>query len=395
MKPHVLIGFAEAVPAPEVFFDLRAAGHRVSCFTRAGTKLPILKHLPFEQVFEIPSPESDTPGAVAGLSAILDGFDGIVFPLDDTGLWMVNAASKACKTPPVSAGAEGAPAEVALDKLRQIEAAERAGISVPPTLIFRDLSAPPDMDMFPAIAKPAGAISLVEGQITKGDVHYLMSQADVAPFLAGLTSLPEPMLIQPLIHGRGEGVFGYCQDGEVVNWSGHFRVRMMNPHGSGSSACQTLMPDAETQSKVTAFLRDIGWQGPFMMEFLRGEDDTLWFMELNGRMWGSLALALRAGFSYPAWAVARALDPAFAPPLINPPAKPLLLRHLARDLLHLAFVLRGPKSEFHAQGWPKFWTSLKGVFAPTKLSNFYNYQSDFKRFIVSDTLSEVWRKLRS
>ncbi len=37
-------------------------------------------------------------------------------------------------------------------------------------------------------------------------------------------------------------------------------------------------------------------------------------MELNGRTWGSMALARRRGLDYPAWAVQAALDPEFEPP---------------------------------------------------------------------------------
>ena len=64
---------------------------------------------------------------------------------------------------------------------------------------------------------------------------------------------------------------------------------------------------------VDRFLTDAAWQGMFMIELLRS-GSTYWFMELNGRAWGSLALSRRLGFEYPAWAVARALDPDAAPP---------------------------------------------------------------------------------
>jgi len=393
MKTHVLIGFAEAVPAPEVLFDLRAAGHKISCFARTGSDALILKHLPFEAIHYIRAPEKDTQGATADLADVLSRFDGVILPLDDTGLWLVNAARDAMETPPPSAGATGAPSQVALDKIQQIEAARAAGLAVPSTIIVKEASATPTPDQLPAIAKPAGAISLVDGQITKGDVTYLMAPAEVERLHADIAIKCDPLLIQPLIHGRGEGVFGFRLGDEVTNWSGHYRVRMMNPHGSGSSACQTLMPDDGTKQKISAFLKAIDWQGPFMMEFLRDADDTLWFMELNGRMWGSLALARRSGYSYPAWAVARCLDPAFVPPEIAPPQKPVIQRHLGRDLLHLVFVLRGPKSDFHRTNWPIFWQSLKGVLAPTSRKRFYNYDPDFPNYFWKDALKDLRKKL--
>ena len=49
---HVLIGFAEALPAPEVVFSLLAAGHRVSAFARTGD-MPAAR-LPFDHLPSFP-----------------------------------------------------------------------------------------------------------------------------------------------------------------------------------------------------------------------------------------------------------------------------------------------------------------------------------------------------
>ncbi len=56
-------------------------------------------------------------------------------------------------------------------------------------------------------------------------------------------------------------------------------------------------------------------------------------MELNGRAWGSMALARRRGFEYPAWNVHAALDPDFVP--VEPADPPeILARHLGMELAH-------------------------------------------------------------
>src|SRR5690606_20720695 len=98
-----------------------------------------------------------------------------------------------------------------------------------------------------------------------------------------------------------------------------------------------------------------------------------WFMELNGRMWGSLALARRQGLEYPAWAVEAALDGGKIPAAGAEAADPGVMRELGRDLLHLAFVLRGPKSDFHRAGWPSIWQSAGGVLRPAPGRQFYNH----------------------
>lgn len=388
---NVLIGFAEALPAPEVVFSLRTAGHRVSAFAKSSD-IPLARLLD-GMLHVLPDPAHGTAPAIAALQDLLQGADApdVVLPLDDGGLWLVDAALGG---DPRNAGASGDRVRVALDKERQIVAARAAGLAVPDTVILRAVADLDRIVRFPAIAKPSLALRVSDGRLGKGDATYLAGPGDVATLRARFGEAPEPLLVQPLIAGVGEGVFGHATSDGVIAWSGHRRVRMMNPHGSGSSACVSLVPDAAIRAAVQAFLDGIGWCGPFMVELLRDADGTPWFMELNGRMWGSLALARRQGLEYPAWAVAAASDPTFRQVPPPPPERPLVQRHLGRDLLHLLFVLRGPKSAFHRTGWPGFWRSAAGVFAPAKPRAFYNYDPAHRGYFIRDALWTIRKTLR-
>lgn len=379
---HICIGFAEALPAPEVVFDLRNAGYRVSAFAR--TTRPTLIHLGVS-ITQIPAPETDVQAATAAIQTLMQGNDApdYILPLDDTGLWLVD---RAIGDDPRNAGASGAQATAALDKAQQTRAAQAAGLDVPPTQITGE---PDDTQVpYPAIARPALAVRVTDNQLGKGDPVYLVSDTDAGQ----LDPSNGPYLIQPLITGTGEGVFGVMTDQGVMAWSGHRRLRMMNPHGSGASACQSITPDPALCAKIETFLDDIGWRGPFMIELLRDADGTCWFMELNGRQWGSLALARRQGFAYPAWAIAQKTDADFTPPAVT--RAPRIQRHLGRELLHLLFVLRGPKSDFHKASWPSFWVSLRGVFTPAPLSSFYNYDPKHRGYLIRDTLATLKKVLR-
>jgi hypothetical protein len=383
-KTHICIGFAEALPAPEVVFSLRNAGYRVSAFAR--TARPTLIHLGVPIVV-IPAPEADTTAAIAAIQTLMQGDDApdYILPLDDTGLWLVD---RALGDDPRNAGASQTQAAVALDKAQQTLTAQNAGLDVPPTQIVRQVRDLDGITHFPAIARPALAVRINDDRLGKDDPVYLNSETD----LAKIDPNTGPYLIQPLIAGIGEGVFGLMTPQGVKAWSGHRRVRMMNPHGSGASACQSITPDPALCAKIETFLHAIDWHGPFMIELLHDAQGTAWFMELNGRQWGSLALARRQGFEYPAWAIAHALDTGFTPPVIT--TKPLVQRHLGRELLHLLFVLRGPKSSFHKATWPSFWRSLMGVFTPAPLRSFYNYDPKHRGFLIRDTWVTLKKVLR-
>ena len=144
--------------------------------------------------------------------------------------------------------------------------------------------------------KAALALEVVDGRVTRGAVEVVADETALADSVSHRTG---PVLVQPLIMGVGHGLFGVARQGRVSSWSGHERIRMMNPAGSGSSACRGVTPPAELVELSSRMMCTLAWDGLFMLEFLADEDGTAWFMELNGRTWGSMVLATRRGLSYP------------------------------------------------------------------------------------------------
>jgi hypothetical protein len=117
-------------------------------------------------------------------------------------------------------------------------------------------------------------------------------------------------------------------------------------------------------------------------------------MELNGRAWGSMALARRRGFEYPAWTVRAVLDPGFKPePPTNPPE--IRCRNLGLELVHLAFVARGAQSDASVE-WPGLGRTIRDVCTFRKGDKFYNWNRSEPRVFVADlhgTLRSYGRKI--
>ena len=388
MRPLLVVGFAEALSAPEVVFSLMADGFRVRLFTRRGKPSRLARVTGCELVGITP-PEHDADAARRDVLAACHDADGL-FALDDVSLCLLSALAEQTGSA-VHIHATGPQAQVALDKGRQINAARDAGLAVPDGAVLTSAAELADDIRLPAIAKPLLAVREAGGKIVKDDVHYLMTPADAGRFRTAV-HLPGPTVVQPLIHGTGEGIFGLATGDGVVGWSGHRRLRMMNPHGSGSSACEQLAPEPDLRSRVQAMMTALNWRGPFMVELLRDAQGTAWFMELNGRVWGSMALARRNGFDYPAWAAQLAMDPAFRPQ--RGPQRRHSVRHLGRDLLHLLFLVRGPKTEFHRENWPGFFRSLSGVIRPGWPGGFYNFDRSHPFFFIGDAWDTVLAALR-
>jgi len=380
--PLILIGFAEAMAAIETAWSLQSAGFRVAAFRRAGSR-PALRRVHGVKTYEVPRPEANAAATIAAVRALCDTLrPGALLPLDDHALWVCSRLQDA-KTP--LAGASGYAADCALDKSLQLQAATRAGLPVPPTQVVDDLAGA-DPAGFPVMVKPARALYEVSGALERPTGIVCANSREFGR--AAARKWPGTVLIQPLIQGTGEGIFGHATAKGVTGWSAHQRIRMVNPQGSASSACRSQEVDKDLVEPSERFLTAIGWRGLFMLEFLRDSEGKPWFMELNGRAWGSMALARRRGFEYPAWTVRASLESAFGP---SPPPQPpeIVCRHLGLELVHLAFVARGPQSAA-AMEWPRLGRAVRDVCTFASRDRLYNWNRSQPAVLLTDT----WGTLR-
>jgi hypothetical protein len=388
----VLIGFADALAAPEVAMSLGRAGHRVVAFARRGRPVA-LRRLRGVEIVEVTAPEEDLAACEREVAALAGAHD-LALPLDDPAV-LVCERALAAGEPLV--GPRGARARLALDKRLQLRAAADAGLRVP---AWKELKpgAPPAAAI-PAcsapsfVLKPALAAEERDGRLRRLAPRLVASRAEAAAVLAAWGPAT-PVLAQRWVAGEGAGVFGLADADGVHHLSAHRRVRMMNPAGSGSSACASAPVPRELVEPIERLLLGAGWRGLFMVELLRAGEQW-WFMELNGRPWGSLALARRRGLEYPAWAVARALDAeAELPPAPALAAgEELLCRHLGRELVHLLFVLRGPGA--HPGAWPSRRATLRALLGGGR-GGWYNLEAGTGRLFLEDAwrtvAAQTWQK---
>ncbi len=72
----------------------------------------------------------------------------------------------------------------------------------------------------------------------------------------------------------------------------------------GASTLREAVANAAIAQAAQRFFDAIGWHGLAMCEFkVCPETGTFWFVEVNPRLWGSMALATSAGVEFPylAW----------------------------------------------------------------------------------------------
>jgi len=382
----VLIGFAEALAGPETAESLLAAGLPVIAFTRRGAR-PALRRHPRLTLHEVTAPEHDAAATVGELQAIARTQGAVaLMPLDDAAVWVCDRASAGLGLPVV--GPTGTQAEIALDKRRQLELAARAGLPVPPTRVLATAQEALEIDAYPVVLKPALALAEEDGRLARGTARACAGPEELRAAAASWRA-SGPLLAQPWLPGTGEGLFALTTGGEARHWSAHRRLRMVNPQGSGSSACASAVPDPALVEAGARMMALAGWRGLFMLEFLRDRHGQPWFMELNGRTWGSLALARRLGLEYPAWAVLEALGLGEAPATVASTGEgEVVCRHLGREIVHTVSVLRGPRSAA-LEDWPSKWGTVREVARIRRGERWYNWSARHPGVFVDDTVQTV------
>ena len=392
----VLVGFAEAEAAPEVVWSLVDAGARVTAFARKGVA-SALRHSRHVVCRDITPPETDAARAVADLQAVQRAMGQgrttrLLFPLDDTGVWLCDQALLDGNW--LLAGPRGANVEVALNKGLQVALARECGFNVPESAVVHTRSeakAVADAKGFPLIFKSAHCVPIRDGRRQGSPVWICANEQEFDRTMTQWDARV-PLLAQRYIVGTGEGVFGLGAIDGVRGWSAHRRLRMMNPQGSGSSACVSQAVPPDLSASVSALIERTQWRGLFMIELLRDQAGKVWFVELNGRPWGSMALARRQGLEYPAWHLSLAVDERSAAGKTTTSVPGLVCRHLGRELLHPLFVLRGPRSTALGH-WPSFWKSMFAVMTIRPRDGIYNWRPSDPSVFLADLCYTLHKNL--
>ena len=212
---------------------------------------------------------------------------------------------------------------LASDKLECQCHARSAGLDVPESIVL-DAAAerehlkthPPDATFFPAVVKPHA--SLVPRETGAGRRKTgVVPVADVDALHAALAPLPLeafPVLLQRRVHGPGEGLFLLRWNGHILAAFMHRRLREKPPSGGVSVYRESITLDPDLLHAGTRLLELLDWQGVAMIECKRDlSTGRHVLMEINGRLWGSLQLAIDAGVDFPRLMVAAAGGAPVAP----------------------------------------------------------------------------------
>ncbi len=189
------------------------------------------------------------------------------------------------------------------DKYRLMREAMEAGVSIPETIFVPDgrlEEVRERITQFPVVVKPGCSLVKEGGRWTKTSVCYAESLGDLERLYRDRPYLRQPSLIQRRVIGEGQGLFVLMQQGKPLGMFAHRRIRERPPSGGVSVLRESIALPKDMVEATLKLLQRVNWHGVAMVEFKRDASGKVpLLMEINGRFWGSLQLAIDAGINFP------------------------------------------------------------------------------------------------
>lgn len=249
----------------------------------------------------IPAPEDGLAGFGEALAAVASEADyDVMFPARDAdvlGASIVRQAITPIRVP--------YPAHeqvvAAFDKLNLGEAAERVGIAVPDTA---DGSLPATHGEERVVKARLHPALDRDGSSARMEVRVAGDDAEAEDRVRELRAVGRQPLVQEHVNGELMSLTLLLdRDARVIARAQQVAERTYPRRAGVDARSRTVPIDEKLVAKAIALLTDLGWFGLAHLEFLVPEDGRPRLIDFNGRIYGSLALAVAAGVNFPVlWA---------------------------------------------------------------------------------------------
>ena len=315
MSVAVLVTDADQRSALAVVRSLGRAGYRVhTCSSRArplaGASRFCMSHV------TLPDPLRDPDGFVGGVrrEAARVGVS-VILPITDAAMLALLPARRDL-APAVIPFPDIEVYRRVADKALMLERAKAAGFDVPAQVILERAGPIPELGSlrFPLVVKPHRSVVERPDGAEKIAVAHASGSGALQRILDSLPEAAYPVLLQERIVGPGMGVFLLLWNDRRVAAFAHRRLLEKPPSGGVSVRSESVALDPGTAARAERLLTGFGWRGVAMVECKQDlATGRVCLMEVNGRFWGSLQLAIDSGVDFPALLVRSALGETVEP----------------------------------------------------------------------------------
>ncbi len=251
-----------------------------------------------------PSSSKDTNGFIAAMRKLIrkKGF-GCLFPVTDTSLVAVSEHRNALGSCVGRSLPSHESVKKAYDKSLTLMAAEEEGIPIPKTFFVRNMAQLKEATgkvAYPAVIKPRWSWVWNHGKALYSRGNYVNSASELlSSYRAVHENFPFP-LVQEYVPGKNISV-AVIVDSCEPRVACCIKVHRTSPVTGGNSVLrETVQLDPKMARYAFALLRNLEWHGVAEVEFkVDARDSTPKLMEINGRFWASLQVAIDSGIDFP------------------------------------------------------------------------------------------------
>jgi predicted ATP-grasp superfamily ATP-dependent carboligase len=224
-----------------------------------------------------------------------------------------------------------------VDKLLLHQVAAGAGLTSPPSEICANLAEAAVAASklgYPVVLKPAQSFLPVNGGLHQ---HRVVVAGDGAELAQAVPDFTPPFIVQRFERARFLSCTGVVAEGRLLALTTSRVLRLWPPVAGMHTFSETIRAPQGLADRVRALLEALEWQGIFQLQMLELADGRLSVIDLNPRVFASIALDVDAGANLAAvwcdWLLGR--DPS---PVVARPAR--RYRWEEGDLCHFAWQLR-------------------------------------------------------
>jgi len=306
-QPVLILGVEPRITVP-IARSLHRLGVPVAVASLSERDLSLHSRAIF-RFLRLPTYAESPSGFVTALSAFIRerGVDMLI-PATDGALSVISQhydslsalLHLACPPPPIM--------DRVLNKEATLAIARQCGIRVPREYVVSGLTNIGDIPglTFPVVAKPRQKRSAETFK-----VRYFHSERDLGDALK--SGVLDDAILQEYCPGQGVGVEVLFHQGACIADFQHRRLKEVPYTGGVAVVAVAEAIDPELRNMALKLLRGLDWEGVAMVEF-RHDPATgaAALMEVNGRYWGTLSLAIQAGVDFPAyeWQIVHGETPA-------------------------------------------------------------------------------------
>jgi predicted ATP-grasp superfamily ATP-dependent carboligase/protein-tyrosine-phosphatase len=268
--------------------------------------------------------------------------------------------------------------EIMSDKAKTFSLAAALGVPAPKSWTFTTVGEVEEAAgalPLPIVVKPSRSITNGETARQKLSVMYAHDARELIGLAKRSIDGVGSVILQEYFRGSGVGVELLADRGEIVYAFQHKRLHEL-PLTGGGSCLRVSVPVMPTLlAAAEKLMRAVGWHGVAMVELKLDEaTGEHRLMEVNGRFWGSLPLAVAAGADFPYFLLELYTKGARPDPIASQPKPGVYSRKLADDVYWHVQVLRPNQSE-PLIAWPTRGRVLKDALLVLSWRHHFDVQS--------------------